>query len=49
MRHPEAIPNVGHRLYTMAMLPDEILFGLLNSRLPGREVQIRTVATLFNV
>jgi hypothetical protein len=33
----------------MVMLPDEILLTLLNDQLPGRESQIRTLATLFNV
>jgi hypothetical protein len=36
-------------LNTIAMLPDEILLAALNDKLPGRELQIRTLATLFNV
>lgn len=33
----------------MSMLPDEILLDLINDQLPGREIQIRTLATLINV
>lgn len=33
----------------MALLPDEILLHLLYDQLPGRELQIKTLAILFNV